>query len=478
MTHALALTMPLPTIIQGGMGVGVSDWRLANAVSALGQLGVVSGTGLDTVIARRLQDGDIGGHVRRAIEAFPFADVAEEALRRFFRPAGLAEGTAYAGVPMFRVGTNRFRDAFTVLANFVEVHLAKEGHGKSVGIIYLTKIQMPTQPSLYGSMLAGVDYVLMGAGIPREIPGALDLLSRHEPGHLKLEIDGSPDPEADVLSFDPADVGMGGREDLKRPKFLPIIASNSLATMMVRRSTGQVDGFVIEGPTAGGHNAPPRGKKVYNEQGEPLYGERDVVDLDQIAEIGLPFWVAGGTGRPGAIEELKRHGATGIQVGTLFAFCDESGLTEEYKRTVIREALDAPVHVRTDDRASPTGFPFKTVGLERSLSDDAVYAKRARICDLGYLRVPVRLEKGSVDYRCPAEPEADWERKGGESDATAGRRCLCNALMANIGLGQRRSDGSTEPPLLTSGDQLSEIGRFLAGRDRYTASDVIDYLLG
>lgn len=476
MTHALAL--PLPAIIQGGMGVGVSDWRLANAVSALGQLGVVSGTGLDTVIARRLQDGDIGGHVRRALDAFPFREVAEEALRRFFRPSGLDDGVAYAGVPMFRIGANRFRDAFAVLSNFVEVHLAKEGHGHPVGINYLTKIQLPTLPSLYGAMLAGVDYVLMGAGIPREIPGALDQLSRHEPAQLKLEIDGAADPEADVLSFDPAAAGMGGGEPLKRPGFLPIIASNSLATMMVRRSTGRIDGFVIEGPTAGGHNAPPRGKKVYNEQGEPQYGDRDVVNLEEIAEIGLPFWVAGGTGRPGAIEEVQRHGGTGIQVGTLFAFCDESGLTEEYRQTVIREALGGPVHVRTDDRTSPTGFPFKTVGMERSLSDEAVYQERARICDLGYLRVPVRLETGTVDYRCPAEPEADWERKGGDADATQGRRCLCNALMANIGLGQRRADGSSEPPLLTSGDQLSQLGEFLAGRERYSAADVVEYLLG
>ena len=50
----------LPTIIQGGMGAGVSDWRLARAVSACGQLGVVSGTALDVIVARRLQAGDQG----------------------------------------------------------------------------------------------------------------------------------------------------------------------------------------------------------------------------------------------------------------------------------------------------------------------------------------------------------------------------------------------------------------------------------
>ena len=59
------------------MGAGVSNWRLANAVSRTGQLGVVSGTALDQILARRLQDGDPGGHMRRALDAFPLPGMAE-----------------------------------------------------------------------------------------------------------------------------------------------------------------------------------------------------------------------------------------------------------------------------------------------------------------------------------------------------------------------------------------------------------------
>jgi NAD(P)H-dependent flavin oxidoreductase YrpB (nitropropane dioxygenase family) len=65
------MLMKHPMIIQGGMGVAISNWRLARTVSQLGQLGVVSGTGIDTVMVRRLQDGDPGGHVRRAAAHFP-----------------------------------------------------------------------------------------------------------------------------------------------------------------------------------------------------------------------------------------------------------------------------------------------------------------------------------------------------------------------------------------------------------------------
>ena len=79
---------PLPRVIQGGMGVGVSGWPLARAVSKAGQLGVVSGTAMDTILARRLQLGDVGGHTRRALARFPIPGVAQRILDRYFIPGG------------------------------------------------------------------------------------------------------------------------------------------------------------------------------------------------------------------------------------------------------------------------------------------------------------------------------------------------------------------------------------------------------
>ena len=70
--------MTYPIIIQGGMGAGVSNWQLAQAVSQTGQLGVVSGTALDTIVSRRLQLGDPGGHMQRAIKHFPDAAMAAQ----------------------------------------------------------------------------------------------------------------------------------------------------------------------------------------------------------------------------------------------------------------------------------------------------------------------------------------------------------------------------------------------------------------
>lgn len=173
------------------MGIGISGWRLARAVSLRGQLGVVSGTAIDSLFVRRLQDGDTGGHLRRAITHFPFAEAAAGALRRYFRVAGDAAGTPYRMLPMYRKGASHGREQLTMLASFVEVWLAKEGHGGLVGLNLLTKLQLPNLAALYGAMLAGVDYVLMGAGIPREIPAALDAFAAQEPATIRLEIEGA-----------------------------------------------------------------------------------------------------------------------------------------------------------------------------------------------------------------------------------------------------------------------------------------------
>jgi len=463
------------------MGVAVSNWRLARAVSSYGQLGVVSATGIDTVLVRRLQDGDAGGVMRRAMAAFPLPEVAKAALERYFLPDGRAAGKPYRRAPMYGAGDNREQNGLGMLASFVEVFLAKEGHRGKVGVNLLTKVQLPNLPSLYGAMLAGVDYVLMGAGIPREIPEALDRLSRHEPAALRMEITELPgtssslDPE--LIVFDPREFGASGHADLQRPAFLPIVSSHSLASMLQKKATGSIEGFVVEGPTAGGHNAPPRVKNVFDASGQPVYGERDVADIEKIRDLGLPFWLAGGFGTAEGLERAQAQGAAGIQVGTLFAYCRESGLTPELKASVIGQLRSGGVDVKTDARASPTGFPFKVVDVPGTMSGDEEYAARRRVCDLGYLREAYRVEDGSIGFRCASEPVADYVRKGGDVAETEGRKCLCNALMADVGLGQARKRGAEELPLVTSGDDLEAIVPVLGRRETYGAADALEYLL-
>jgi NAD(P)H-dependent flavin oxidoreductase YrpB (nitropropane dioxygenase family) len=238
-----------------------------------------------------------------------------------------------------------------------------------------------------------------------------------------------------------------------------------------------VDGFIIEGPTAGGHNAPPRGQLQLNERGEPIYGPRDEADHARLRDLGLPFWLAGGTGSPEGLQQALAVGAAGIQVGTIFAYSSDSGMASPFRKSIVRRSKYAPVDVYTDPLASPTGFPFKVVDLEGSLSHADVARARTRVCDLGYLRTAFKREDGRVDYRCPAEPIDTYLKKGGAIEETVGRKCLCNALMADIGMGQVREKGDVERPLITSGDELRSLNVILAGRDDYSAADVLDYLL-
>lgn len=467
----------LPKIIQGGMGAGVSNWTLANAVSRLGQLGVVSGTALDVILSRRLQDGDPGGHMRRAIAAFPFPEMAGRVLAKHFVEGGRPEGAPYRAIPMYaRTGSARELVELCIVANFVEVFLAREGHDGPVGINYLEKIQLPVLPSIYGAMLAGVAAVLMGAGIPIRVPGVLDRFVLHEAAEYPLAVTGSVEGDDTLMRFNPSD-WITGAPALKRPLFLPIIASNTLALTLHRKANGRVDGFIIEGPTAGGHNAPPRGKPALSASGEPVYGERDVVDLVKMREIGLPFWLAGGRGTAEGLKDALASGAAGIQVGTAFAYCDESGLDAATKARVLKLAAAGAAHVFTDPVASPTGFPFKVVQLEGTMSSEAEYLARTRICDLGYLREPFRKADGATGYRCASEPVAHYVAKGGGEENAQGRKCLCNALMADIGIGQTRG-GIAEKTLVTSGDDVADIARFLRpGETSYSAADVVRRLL-
>ncbi|MBS2003724.1 MAG: nitronate monooxygenase [Cyanobacteria bacterium SZAS LIN-5] len=465
-----------PTLIQGGMGVAVSNYRLARAVSKSGQLGVVSGTMLDTVLARRLQDGDPDGSMRRAISAFPINDISERVLRDYFIEGGKEQSASYKPVPMHSMKSSRSLVELTILANFVEVFLAKEGHDGVVGINYLTKIELPTLPSLFGAMLAGVDYVLMGAGIPKAIPGILDCLSEKKPVSLKIDVQGSSTDESYVLEFDPAHFPVE-QASLKRPKFLAIVSSSVLAQSLSKKSSGKVDGFVVEHHCAGGHNAPPRGGIKLDEKGEPIYGPKDEIDPESFRKLGLPFWLAGGYGTREGLQKALDAGAQGVQVGSLFAFCDESGITAEIKKTVIKLVKEGDPSVFTDPLASASRYPFKVVPVESSFSDEQIYLSRERVCDLGYLREAYKKEDGSVAFRCSGEPVGTYVRKGGAVEDTCGKKCLCNALMSTVGLPQVQHDGYVEPPLVTAGDYLGEIAKIVGeSRDSYTVQDVLNFL--
>jgi nitronate monooxygenase len=456
------------------MGIAVSGWPLARTVAMAGQLGVVSGTAIDNVFVRRLQDHGVDDTLRAVLDRFPVHSIVDEILARF-TATRRALRDSYQNLLMLTHRSPKQSEDLLVLSSFVEVGLAKHGHDGTVGMNLLTKVQLPTAPTLLGAMLADADYILMGAGVPTHIPGVLDRLSRGEPVDMPLDVSGTPSGTKSLsIRFDPSRFLAAHKPH--RPKFLGIVSSHVLATALAKRSDGAVDGFVVERPVAGGHNAPPRGQFTVDAQGNPEYGERDRVDYDVMGRLSQPFWIAGGISTREHVREALELGATGVQVGTLFAYADESGMDPTLRRSVVAQVNAGTVHVRTSLRASSTGYPFKVAEMPGTVATKDVYDARERKCDLGYLRQAYTKESGGIGYRCAAEPVSAYVRKGGRLEDTEGSQCLCNGLMAACGLGQVRADGRVEPPIVTSGDCINEIRTLAAGRDGYRAAEVIAHL--
>ena len=451
-------------IIQGGMGVAVSGYELAGAVAREGATGLVSGTAIGVVLARRLQDGDPSGEMREALDHYPVPQIAEDIAKRYFKPGGRAENERYKAVPMFDYEPVQMAADLAVVGAFAEVWLAKkrsQGNGH-VGMNLLTKIEEPNIHTLYGAMQADVELIAMGAGLPVEIPRYMGQLAMAEPVRMPVSVKGASKEYA--VEFDPARYG-GEHHPVSTPRMLTIITSDILVRRPFMSAKVPPDGFIIEEPIAGGHNAPPRGK-LRDERGQPVYTERDYANLEKMRDTGFPFWLAGGYGSQDGLERAKAAGAQGIQAGSIFALSEESGMGERLKREMREKILSGDdVEVYTDALASPTGFPFKVGQIDWTLSDNGNYELRQRICDLGYLREAVEttrirrgVEETVVVYRCPSEPTEDYVKKGGDLQQALGRKCICNALLANISMGQVR-DAGVELPIVTIGDDVSRAVR-------------------
>ena len=471
-------------IIQGGMGVGVSGYKLARKVSSYGQLGVISATGVNITLARELQKGDLTEEFREALSHFPNQDIARKILGRFYIEGGKAPDKRYIlnQFPSFEKINNaeftlRNKDLEDTLVAgaFAQVYLAKKDHNNPVGANFLNKIEWTQLPTLYGAMLAGVDVVLIGAGFPREIPEILIEFISGNIGKMSASVGYAgdttihPGNKKYSIVFDPKRFS---NAELKKPAFLGIVG-NHLGVKGLPRA----DGYVFEGPIAGGHNPPARSKTL-SESGEPMYGPKDNMNFDLLAMLlkqnggKQPYWLAGNYAT--RLAQALSHGASGVQAGTPFAFCRDSGITPELKKQALTEIIKDNVKVHTSARASPTGFPFKELLMPGTIGIPEVYEERERICSLGHLIEICEDSEGEIITRCPAEPVDAYVRKGGNIEDTVGRKCLCNGLVSTIGLGM-----PGEKPLMTSGADFTAVKDLVAKHGmEYSAENVIDYILG
>ncbi len=505
------------------MGVYVSNWRLARAVAMEqpGQTaGTVSGTALDVVYVRLLQLGDPGGHIRRALSAFDAqfgVTIGQKTCDHYFIEGGKAPTARFKNAPKHMVRLQNGSDILPsraqsaspvapvsvplsmeadtiellIATGFAEVWLARQGHDGKVFINFLHKVELPLIYSMYGAMLAGVDGVVVGAGNPDGLPAICSRLAEHATVTNELSVLYRETGETFHINFNPRQVADGklAQNPLRRPAFLAIVSLENLVQALAQSQSEAPDGFIIEHHTAGGHNAGPQGPLKKDSKGQPIYGPEDEPDLQAIRQAGRPFWLAGGYGSREKLGQALAAGATGIQAGSVFALAEESGMKATYRSAIINE-----LKKETDDSKmvlttlfSPTGFPFKVVQLDGTLAKEAVYAARLRVCDIGLLQQR-GLSKPAGDgtrrlfQRCPAAPLDDFLSKRGLPLNAGDRRCLCNGLLACVGLGQagiQNGEQMEEPAIVTLGNHLDGIRRLSRnGQSPYWVRDVVRDILG
>ncbi len=500
------------------MGVYVSNWRLAKAVAMQrpGETaGSVSGTALDVVYVRLLQLGDPGGHARRALQALDDkfgVTIGRGICDHYFIEGGKAPNARFRSAPMHMVQAYDDRRVFPmpngataavpfklgddiiellIATGFAEVWLAKEGHSGKIFINFLNKIELPLIYTLYGAMLAGVDGVVVGAGNPEGLPALCQQLAEHAAVTHKISLLYRETGEEFVLAFDPKQIAGGGftAQPLTTPAFLAIVSLEDLVKVLAESDSTPPDGFIIEHHTAGGHNANPSGPMSKDTRGQPIYGARDEADLAAIRAVGIPFWLAGGYGSGPKLQEALAAGANGVQVGTVFALAEESGMKPEYRSAILaalKNGVDDADLVQTTT-FSPTGFAFKVVQIQDTLSDDDVYTSRSRICDIGMLQQrgfskPDEHGDRTLFQRCPAGPIETYVKKRGLEHNTDERRCLCNGLLSCVGLGQVkevRGELVEEPAIVTLGNHLDGVRRLSRqGQTHYYVQDVVADILG
>ena len=476
-------------IFSGGMGANVSCPELAQEVSKHPSgvcTGFISGTALEVVMARELQLGDPAGVWRRQFEALEpllrpdMRQVLRKLYEHYHVPGGKQPGKAFAKVPAPQIDSSAERSLLTLAANFAAVRRAKDGHERPIGINYLRKIELQLLPALLGAILAGADYVAVGAGNPEDIPGVIRDLCALEPVKLPVHVARAEPGQEFYLELDPREFLVGDGL-VERPKFLAIISSHLQAIALADNEASKPDGWIVENDSAGGHNAPPLGGLRV---GPVVWGPKDVANFEAIVALGLPSWLAGGFGSAEGLAAAIRLGARGVQVGTPFALSLESGMDKQKRFDVLTQIWRRKLVV-SSTRLSPTGFPLKAVVsvpgtvAEAEVNEYRMTTPGRAACDLGYLATPFwDSARGRVDYICPAEPRKTFKDKGGSRLRAPDAICLCNALMATVGLAQIRH-GEPEPSLITLGRNVEPVREVqLANRSiEFTAAQVIEQIL-
>jgi len=182
------------------------------------------------------------------------------------------------------------------------------------------------------SIREGVDVIISGAGLPMDLPGYLREVS-------------------DEL-----------KEDMKT-KLVPIVSSGRAANILCKKWMKKFDylpdGFVVEGPKAGGH----LGFKA-EQLDQPEYQLETIVTdvIDTVApyrekhDKDIPVIAAGGVYTGEDIAKFLEMGAAGVQMGTRFVATKECDADEAFKQAYVNATKDDVTIIK-----SPVGLPGRAL---------------------------------------------------------------------------------------------------------------------
>ncbi len=277
-------------IVQGGMGVGVSAHRLAGTVASLGGMGTISSVDL-----RRLHPD-----LMERTHHLPPGAAAAQAAKEAINEANLE-------------------------ALEREIRAARElagGHGLLA--INVMRAVSEYGPSVTRALECGIDAVVVGAGLPLDLPELAK-------DHLKALL-------------------------------VPILSDARGVQLLVRkweRKKRLPDAIVIEHPRlAGGH----LGAAKIADLNDPRFDFENVIPqaLEFLRNAGIegqvPLIAAGGIRSLEDIARVQALGAAGVQMGTPFAVTIEGDAHDEFKR-VLAQARDEDMVEFT----SVAGLPARAV---------------------------------------------------------------------------------------------------------------------
>ena len=213
-----------------------------------------------------------------------------------------------------------------------QVKRAKEA-AKGAGMVAINAMVATTQyaDSIRTALRAGVDAVVCGAGLPKDLPG------------IAAEVPGSDAALAPIVS--------GGR-------------AAALICKLWDRHYGRVPDFVVlEGPLAGGHLGFSKEEAREAQAGRPKPLSnllREV--LEAVAPFkekyghDIPVFVAGGVKDGAEMRRYMDQGAAGAQFATRFIATEECDASDGYKQRLLESRPEDITIVQ-----SPVGMPGRAL---------------------------------------------------------------------------------------------------------------------